>query len=124
MLAEISFYNVVLFIHITAVVLAFGVAFAYPVVFAAARKSHRRHLPFFHRMQHVIGQRLIAPVGGVILLGGLYLAFDGPYEFGDPWIGITLLILIALLAVGGSYFGPRELRLAELAERDIAATHG
>ena len=60
MLAEISFYNVVLFIHITAVVLAFGVTFAYPVVFAAARQSHRRHLPFFHRMQHVIGQRLIA----------------------------------------------------------------
>ena len=30
MLAEISFYNVVLFVHIAAVVLAFGVTFSYP----------------------------------------------------------------------------------------------
>ena len=124
MLAEISFYNVVLFIHITAVVLAFGVTFTYPLVFAAARRSHRRHLPFFHRIQHVIGQRMIAPMGGVILLAGLYLAIKGPYEFGDPWIGITLLILIVLLAAGGAYFSPREHRLADLAERDVAASQG
>src|SRR3954447_9785477 len=121
MFAEISFYSVVLFIHITAVVLAFGVTFTYPLMFAVARKSHPRHLPFFHRMQHVIGQRMIAPIGGVILLAGIYLAIKGPYDFGDPWIGITLLILILLLAAGGAYFSPRERRMGELAGRDIAA---
>ena len=124
MLAEISFYNVVLFIHIAAVVLAFGVTFTYPLAFAVARKGFQRQLPFFHRLQHVIGQRMVAPIGGVILLAGIYLAIKGPYDFGDPWIGITLLILIALLAAGGAYFSPREHRLAELAERDIAASPG
>ena len=68
MLAEISFYNVVLFVHIAAVVLAFGVTFSFPIVMAAARKGYERHMGFFHRMQAVIGSRLIGPLGGLVLL--------------------------------------------------------
>jgi uncharacterized membrane protein len=121
-LASISFYSVVLFIHIAAVVLAFGVTFSFPIVFAAARRGHERHMGFYHRMQALIGSRLIGPLGGIVLLAGLYLAIKGPYDFGDPWIGITLLILIVILGVGGGYMGPREERLADLAERDLAAS--
>ncbi len=124
MLAEISFYNVVLFIHIAAVVLAFGVTFAYPLITAVARKGFERHLPFVHRVQAAIGTRLIAPFGGLILLAGIYLAIEGPYEFSDPWIGSALLILVVLLAGGGAYFGPREGRLEELAAADVAASPG
>ena len=122
MLAEISFYNVVLFVHIAAVVLAFGVTFSYPIAMSAARKGYERHMGFFHRMQEVVGQRLVGPLGGLVLLAGLYLAIEGPYDFGDPWIGGTLLILIIILGVGGGYLGPRESRLAELADRDLAAS--
>jgi uncharacterized membrane protein len=122
LLAEISFYNVVLFIHIASVVLAFGVTFAHPLVFSFARKSHERHLGALHRVFEVIGSRLIGPFGGLVLLAGLYLAIKGPYDFGDPWIGSTLLLLIIILGVGGGYIGPREPRLAEMAERDLAAS--
>jgi uncharacterized membrane protein len=120
-LAEISFYNVVLFIHIAAVVLAFGVTFSLPIVLGLARQRYERHMGFYHRVQALIGSRLIGPLGGVVLLAGLYLAIKGPYEFGDPWIGISLLLLIVILGVGGGYMGPREERLAEMAERDVAA---
>jgi uncharacterized membrane protein len=120
-LAEISFYNVVLFIHIAAVVLAFGVTFSFPIVLGLARQRYERHMGFYHRVQALLGSRLIGPLGGVVLLAGLYLAIKGPYEFGDPWIGISLLLLIVILGVGGGYMGPREERLAEMAERDVAA---
>ena len=93
MLAEISFYSFVLFVHIAAVVLAFGVTFSFPIVMSVARKRYERHMGFYHRMQALIGSRLIGPLGGLVLLAGLYLAIKGPYEFGDPWIGITLLLL-------------------------------
>lgn len=122
MLAEISFYNFVLFVHIAGVVIAFGVVFTYPLVFAVARRSHRRHIPFFHSMQAVIGQRVIAPLGGLVLLAGIYLAVQGPYDFSDPWIGTALLILIVILGVDGGYLGPREDRLAELSRRDVEAS--
>ncbi len=122
MLAEISFYNVVLFVHIAAVVLAFGVTFSFPIVMSAARKRHERHLGFYHRAQALIGSRLIGPLGTLVLLAGVYLALEGPYDFGDPWIGSTLLLLIVILGVGGGYLGPREERLADMAERDLAAS--
>ncbi len=119
MLAAISFYNVVLFVHIAAVVLAFGVFFAYPVLWGVARRGDERHLPYLHRVQAQIEQRLVSPAMVVILLAGLYLAFDGPYDFGDPWIGATLLILIVIGGLGGGYLSPRERKLAELAQRDM-----
>ena len=122
MLAEITFYNLVLFVHIAAVVLAFGVTFSFPIVMSVARKGYERHMGFFHRMQAVIGSRLIGPLGGLVLLAGLYLAIKGPYDFGDPWIGITLVLLIIILGVGGGYIGVREERLADMADRDIAAS--
>jgi hypothetical protein len=68
MLAEISFYNVVLFVHIAAVVLAFGVTFSFPIVMSVDRRSHARHMGFYHRMQALIGGRLIGPLGGLVLL--------------------------------------------------------
>jgi hypothetical protein len=122
MLAVLTFYSFVLFVHIAAVVLAFGVTFSFPIVMAAARKGYERHMGFFHRMQAVIGSRLIGPLGGLVLLAGLYLAIKGPYHFGDPWIGITLVLLIIILGVGGGYLGVREERLADMADRDIAAS--
>jgi Predicted integral membrane protein (DUF2269) len=121
-LAEISFYNFVLFVHITSVVIAFGVAFTYPLVFSVARRSHRRHIPFFHSIEAVIGQRVIGPFATLVLLAGIYLAIQGPYDFSDPWIGATLLILIVIMGVAGGYLGPREKRLTELSQRDVDAS--
>jgi hypothetical protein len=106
------------------VVLAFGVTFSFPIVLGVARQRYGRHMGFYHRVQALIGSRLIGPLGGVVLLAGLYLAIKGPYDFGDPWIGSTLLLLIVILGVDGGYMGPREERLAGLAERDIAASPG
>ena len=122
MLANISFYSFVLFIHIAAVVVAFGVTFTYALVFSVTRKGYERHLPYLHHVQAVVGQRIIGPIGGLILLAGLYLAIDGPYDFSEPWVGIGLLVIVALLATGGAYFGPREQRLSELAARDVEAS--
>ena len=121
MLAVITFYSFVLFVHIAAVVLAFGVMFSFPIVMSVARKRHERHMGFYHRTTALIGSRLIGPVGGLVLLAGLYLAVEGPYEFGDPWIGITTLFLIIILGVGGGFRGSREERPAAMAERDLAA---
>jgi uncharacterized membrane protein len=122
LLAQITFYGFVLFIHIAAVVVAFGVTFTYALVFSVTRKGYERHLPYLHHLQSVIGARIIGPVAGVILLAGLYLAIKGPYDFSEPWIGIGLLVLVAILITGGAYFGPREERLSELAARDVEAS--
>jgi uncharacterized membrane protein len=116
----IFFYDVVLALHIAAIVVAFGVTFAYPILDIYVTREHPRVLPVIHGAQERIGRYLIAPAGGIALLAGFYLASDRDL-FGKVWVVIPMIILIALLAAGGVFFGPSERKAQALAERDIAA---
>jgi uncharacterized membrane protein len=119
---KVTFYNVVLFLHITAAVLAFGVTFSYPIVFAYLQQAgNLDHAAFFHRVQDRIGKFLITPAATLILLTGIYLAATGVYDFGDAFVTAGLVIVVILLGMGGAFFAPRERRLAELAARDAAS---
>ncbi|MDX6719473.1 MAG: hypothetical protein QOJ63_1727 [Solirubrobacteraceae bacterium] len=116
----IVLYDVVLFVHILAVVLAFGVTFAYPLLDAHVRRTNRGDLVALHRFQVFLTSRLITPAMVVVLVAGLYLATDR-WSLGDPWIGATFAILIVLFGLVGAVLTPTERRLVELAERDAAA---
>jgi uncharacterized membrane protein len=116
----IFFYDVVLAVHIMAVVIAFGVIFAYPIIGAYVTREQPRFLPVLHTLQERLGRFLITPAATVALLAGFYMANDRDY-MGKVWVVIPLLILIAILGVGGAYLAPNERRAAELASRDIAA---
>jgi hypothetical protein len=117
-IAEVSLYSVVLFVHVAAAVAAFGVLFAYPILLAVARRGGPRDLAFYHRAQGAVGQWLITPAATVILLAGIYLAADGPFDFGEPFVGAGILIILVILGLSGAFFAPRERVLAEIAERD------
>lgn len=118
-LADLSFYNVVLAVHIGAVVVGFGMTFATPILFAVGARADPRSLPTLHRIERRIS--IISQFGLlVIVLAGLYLAhhLDAFKYFYVQWgIGVALL----LGALAGAYMAPREKRLITIAERDIAA---
>ncbi len=118
----VSFYNVVLFIHIAAAVIAFGGTFTYGLVEAVVtRPEQRRHLAFWHRLQRELGAKIITPAAIVILAAGIYLAAAGNFGFGDTFVSIGIVIIVVLLGLGHAFFMPTELRAAEAAERDIEA---
>jgi uncharacterized membrane protein len=117
----IYFYDVVLSVHIMAIVAAFGVTFAYPILGVYVSREHPRFLPVMHSAQERIARVLITPAATLALLAGFYLASDRDY-IGKVWVIIPLVILIALLGLGGALFGPGEKRAAELATRDVAAS--
>lgn len=117
----ITFYDVVLTVHILAVVVAFGVVFAYPVIDAHMRGSGSGNLATLHRLHVALGRRVVTPAMVVVLLAGLYLALDR-WSLGDPWISATFAILFVLFGLQGAVLGPTDERLAELAERDDASS--
>ncbi len=117
------FYDIVLTIHILAVVVAFGVVFAYPIIDATMKRAGPAALPALHRLHLVLATRLVQPAMTVVLLAGLYLALDR-FSLGDPWISATFAILIVLFALTGAILIPADKRLAELADRDLAAGGG
>jgi hypothetical protein len=109
-LADFSFYNVVLAVHIGAVVFAFGVTFANPIMFAVVGDDAQA-LPAVHRAERAIHRAQAAGLV-VIVLAGLYLAhkLDAYKYFYVQWgIGVSLVIG----ALGGAYMAPREKRIEE-----------
>ncbi len=120
MFTAMAFYDIVLAVHILAVVIAFGVVFAYPVIDTQIKRSKTVDLAALHNLHLVLASRIISPAMVVVLLAGLYLAIDR-WSLGDPWIGATLAILFVLFGLVGGVLTPADKRLAELAERDAAA---
>jgi uncharacterized membrane protein len=110
----VTFYDVVKWIHIMAVVIAFGAAFTYPVWFTFVSRAPTDQRAFFHRTQAFIGQWVISPGLLVIVIAGIYMASDRDL-WSEPWVTVPFVIAIILGGLGGAYFGPKEKRLAELA---------
>ncbi|MGH2841368.1 MAG: DUF2269 family protein [Solirubrobacteraceae bacterium] len=123
MLAAIVFYDVVLTVHILAVVVAFGVVFAYPLIDGYIRRTTPGNLPALHRLHVLLARRLVTPAMTVVLLAGLYLALDR-FSLGDPWISATFAILFVLFGLTGAVLTPTDERLAKLAERDLSTGGG
>jgi uncharacterized membrane protein len=117
-----SLYEISVFVHVTAVMVGFGATFAEAIMFPVAMKAGVRHLPYVHRLQLAINQRLATPAMVVVLLTGIYQTVDGDWGFGSFWISATFLIVIAVGGLLGAYFIPTDRRLATQAERELDET--
>jgi uncharacterized membrane protein len=118
---DLSFYNLVVFLHIASAIVGFGAIFGYPVFYRIGMGREPRGLPLFHRVQQFVGTRLITSGLAMLLATGIYMVLAGVYEFRDTFVGVGILIVIVLGALGGVYFSRKEALLQELAECDIAA---
>jgi hypothetical protein len=124
--ADITFYSIVVFAHVIATVAGLGLVFSYPILWSAARHRYPRSLPFLLATQDRIGKTVIGPAVGLIILSGLYMTIteDGGYDFGELFVQVGLPIAVYLFLAGPVFFSPTEAKLAEFAERDIAASQG
>jgi hypothetical protein len=77
-------------------------------------------MPGFHRIQDSVGKFVISPFLALALLAGIYLA-SKLHVWSDFYVQWGFAVIILIGGLGGAYFAPRERRLSELAERDIAA---
>lgn len=122
--AAVRFYDVIVFLHVAAVLAAFGPTFAYPILQAVGERSFPRNLPFMWRSLATIDLALLTPGAIVVLLAGVYLVLssDGPWDWGDTFVGVGIVALVVLLGLVHAVLRPSERKLAEIAERDIDAS--
>lgn len=118
-----SVFEFLLAVHIVGVVVAFGVTFAYPIIFAVAARAEPRSLPLIHRLEYSIERMLVNPAMVVVLGAGIYLASKGHFwsEFFVQW---GLAVVVVLGGLIGGVMVPTSKRAEELARRDIAAAGG
>jgi hypothetical protein len=115
-----SAYDVILAVHVMAVVVAFGVTFAYPIIYAVGARHGARSMPLLHRIEYTIERYLINPGLLLVLLAGIYLASKGHHwsEFFVQW-GLGAVVVIGALV--GSVLIPGAKKAELIAARDIAA---
>src|SRR3954470_24723799 len=111
-------YSVVLALHIMALLAAYGLPLAYPLLLPYVRRRNPRAMPGVHDVQHRLNLILTGP-GTVLVLGfGLYMA-GKHHLFDEVWVqvGITAIVLIAVI---GAWVVGTSKRMAELSEADVA----
>jgi hypothetical protein len=115
-----SAYQIVLAIHVMAVVVAFGVTFAYPIMFAVGATRDPRSLPTLHRVEYTIERWLINPGLLAVLGAGIFLASDRHHwgQFFVQW-GIAAVVVIGALV--GSVLIPTAKRAERLAKQAVDA---
>ncbi len=118
-----SAYNLVLSLHIMAVVIAFGWTFSLPIVYAVAAKRDPSSLPLLHRIEVTISRFLLNPALLVVLAAGIFLASDGHHwsEFFVQW---GLGVVIVLGALVGAVLIPAAKRAEQTAARDVERAGG
>jgi hypothetical protein len=118
-----SFTEIVLGVHISAVVVAFGAFFAYPIVYTYGMRLDPRHIGWWHRVEGRIGVVVTTPGLAVVILAGIYLA-SKEHQWSRFYVQWGLASALVLGGLAGAFFTPQERRAAELADRDIEAAGG
>jgi uncharacterized membrane protein len=111
-------YDVVKALHIMAVVGAYGLPLAYPLLLPYVRRRHPEAMAGIHDVQHRLNQRLTGPLTVAILLFGAYMASKNDL-WGEAWVIVPLAILLVIGGLGGGVVVPATARLAELARTDL-----
>ena len=115
----IFFYDVVLAVHIMAVVIAFGVTFAYPIIFTVGARAGVRSLPLMHRVEYTIERWLINPGLLLVLVAGIYLASDS-HQWSEFFVQWGLGASVAIGALVGAVMIPTAKRAEQLARAAAA----
>lgn len=118
----VTFYSVVLWVHITAVIVAFGALFAYPVFLAVNAKAPVGERAAFHRLQVAFSQRVTGPTIAVVLLAGIYLASDA-HLWSRAWVIVPFVLLFVIAGLGATVLRRGELRLIAASEAGEAKAY-
>ncbi len=106
----VTLYDLVLWVHVTAVVVAFGALFAYPIFLAVNARAPIAERAGLHRAQIAFSKRVTGPAIGVILLAGVYLATDAEL-WDQAWVGISFVLLFVIAGLGATVLRRGEERL-------------
>ena len=116
----VTFYNVVVWLHVSSVVVAFGPTFAFGIYITIAARKDPRSMPTILEAQTTINRSLLTIGGILVLITGLYLVLDSEtWEFSDFFVAWGILAILVLLGLTHRFFLPNDQRALRAARRDI-----
>ncbi|MDQ2676826.1 MAG: DUF2269 family protein [Actinomycetota bacterium] len=115
MALAVQFYDVVLWLHIVAFLIAFGPTYGYGIFMAAAAKAGpAAQIEAVKAMAR--WDRIAITTGAIVLLvTGHYMAAE-LWDFGDFFVNWGNVAILVILGFTHAYFVPRERRVIALLE--------
>jgi hypothetical protein len=109
-----SRYDLYLFIHIAFAIIWVGGGFMLIVLGIQAEKSgeERKLLGIFEQIG-AVAERIIVPSSMAVLVLGILMIVDGPWEFGTLWIVLGLVGYASTFAIGVGILTPQSKKIGE-----------
>ena len=110
-------YELLLAIHILAVVVWVGGAAALQVLaIRTVRTDDGGRIAYFAGEAEWVGMRVFVPSSVVVLLAGIALVLEGNWGFDQLWILLGLAGIAFSIVVGAAFLGPESGRIKGLME--------
>jgi uncharacterized membrane protein len=107
-----SWYEFLLFVHITAAVIWLGGAFTFQMYGAVVRRGgDPEEMARFAGRAGVLGERMFVPASLVVVLAGAGLMSNGNWEWGQLWVIFALVTFAASFVTGLFVISPMAKRI-------------
>ena len=90
-------YRFLVLLHVLAVIVGFGSTFVYPILGNHGKNHPGLEGKGISNASQVAGRKLTEPAIYAAGALGVILVFVGPFEWEDPWVGLSLLVYVAAL---------------------------
>ncbi len=122
-----SYYEILLFLHVTAAIVWLGSGlFLQLLVFRADKTGDMPLTKGIAANSAWMAQRLFIPASLSVLVLGILLTIEGPWSFGDLWIVLGLVGYVVSFLVGIGFIEPEGKRIhaaMEAGQAERAAYH-
>jgi uncharacterized membrane protein len=107
-----TWYEFLLFVHITAAVIWLGGAFTFQMYgFVVRRGGDPEEIARFAGRAGVLGERMFVPASLVVVLAGIGLMIDGNWDWDQLWVIFALVTFAASFLTGLLVLAPMAKRI-------------
>jgi len=107
-----TWYEFLLFVHITAAVIWLGGAFTFQMYGAVVRRGgDPEEMARFAGRAGTLSERMFVPASLLVVLAGVLLMLDGNWDWGQLWVIFALVTFAASFATGLLVLSPLAKRI-------------
>lgn len=107
-----TWYEFLLFVHITAAMIWLGGAFTFQMYGAVVRRGgDPEELARFAGRAGVLAERMFVPASLVVILAGVGMMIDGNWDWGQLWVIFALVTFAASFVTGLFVISPMAKRI-------------
>ena len=110
-----TWYEFLLFVHVTAAVIWLGGAFTFQMYGAVVRSGgDAEEMARFAGRAGALAERMFVPASLIVIMAGVWMMFDGNWDWGQLWVVFALVTFAASFVTGLFVISPMAKRIPQV----------